>query len=93
MCKFSLFCIQINEVGELTIIWDQNNLGISNFFEHQFYADTGGYMYIGSINDPTINTFTYPNYAANDSSTYYIKTYFGTGGSQNILATPFQVFI
>ena len=82
------FCIQINEVGELTILWDQNNLGISNFFEHQFYADTGtGYIYIGSINDPTINTFTYPNYyAANDSSTYYIKTYYGTGGSQSMFS-------
>ena len=37
----SCFCIQVNEIGDLSIIWDQNNLGVSNFFEHQFYADTG----------------------------------------------------
>ena len=55
----SCFCIQVNEIGELSIIWDQNNLGGSNFFEHQFYADTGtGFLYIGSESDPNVNSFT-----------------------------------
>ena len=78
----SCFCIQVNEIGDLSIIWDQNNLGISNFFEHQFYADTGtGFLYIGSESDPNVNSFTYSNfYAALSSSSYYIKTYYGVGG-------------
>ena len=78
----SCFCIQVNEIGDLSIIWDQNNLGVSNFFEHQFYADTGtGFLYIGSESDPNVNSFTYSNfYAALSSSSYYIKTYYGVGG-------------
>ena len=78
----SCFCIQVNEIGELSIIWDQNNLGVSNFFEHEFYADTGtGFLYIGSESDPNVNSFTYLNfYAALSSSSYYIKTYYGVGG-------------
>ena len=32
----SCFCIQVNEIGELSIIWDQNNLGFLIFLNINF---------------------------------------------------------
>ena len=78
------FCLQINEVGELTIIWDTFNLSNNNLYEHQFYADTGGngFVLIGSETDPNINFFNFNNYfAGNSSSSYFIKSLYGPFGS------------
>ena len=73
------FCIQIDEAGVVTLVWDQANFPIYDFYEHQFFADTGnGFQYIGAETDSSVMSFTFSNYyAANNSSTYYIKTFYG----------------
>ena len=80
------FCIQIDEVGELSITWDTANISSTNLYEHQFYADTtgNGYVLIGSESNPNINSFNFPNYfAGNNSSSYYIKSLYGPLGSNS----------
>ena len=80
------FCIQINEIGQLSISWDTANISNANLYEHQFFADTsaGGFVLIGTQNDPTLNTFNFPNYfAGSSSSSYYIKSFYGISGSNS----------
>ena len=77
------FCIAIDEVGELSILWDTLNISNSNLFEHQFFADTGnGFVQIGTQSNPSINSFDFQNYfAGNASTSYFIKSLYGTNGS------------
>lgn len=80
------FCIQIDEVGELSITWDTANISSTNLYEHQFYADTtgNGFILIGSESNPNINSFNFPNYfAGNNSSSYYIKSLYGSLGANS----------
>ena len=80
------FCIQIDEVGELSITWDTANISSTNLYEHQFYADTtgNGFVLIGSESNPNINSFNFPNYfAGNNSSSYYIKSLYGSLGANS----------
>ena len=79
------FCIQIDELGLLTIVWNNSTLSNNNLFEHQFYADTGtGFFTIGSESNPTINSFDFLNYnSANSSSSFFIKSLYGPNGSSS----------
>ena len=82
-CNSPCFCLEIDEIGEVSIIWDTLNITNVNLFEHQFFADTGGgFVLIGSENDPSINYFNFQNYfAGNNASSYFIKSLYGSSGS------------
>ena len=80
------FCIEINEIGQLSITWDTTNISSTNLFEHQFYADTtgNGFVLIGSESNPNVNSFNFINYfAGNNSSGYYIKSLYGPLGANS----------
>ena len=82
-CNSPCFCIQIDEIGEVSIVWDTLNINNVNLFEHQFYADTGGgFVLIGSETNPSINSFNFQNYfAGNNASSYFIKSLYGSSGA------------
>lgn len=82
------FCIEINEVGQLSISWDTLNIPNTNLFEHQFFADTGnGFVLIGSQTNNSSNNFDFQNYfAGNSASYYYIKSFYGPSGSNFYLS-------
>ena len=75
-CNSPCFCLQVDEIGEVSITWDTLNITNVNLFEHQFFADTGGgFVLIGSETDPSINYFNFQNYfAGNNASSYFIKS-------------------
>ena len=80
------FCIEIDEIGQLSITWDTTNISSTNLFEHQFYADTtgNGFVLIGSESNPNVNSFNFQNYfAGNNSSGYYIKSLYGPLGANS----------
>ena len=80
------FCIEIDEIGQLSITWDTTNISNNNLFEHQFYADTtgNGFVLIGSESNPNVNSFNFQNYfAGNNSSGYYIKSLYGPLGANS----------
>ena len=80
------FCIEIDEIGQLSITWDTTNISSTNLFEHQFYADTtgNGFVLIGSESNPNVNSFNFLNYfAGNNSSGYYIKSLYGPLGANS----------
>ena len=80
------FCIEIDEIGQLSITWDTTNISSTNLFEHQFYADTSGngFVLIGSESNPNVNSFNFQNYfAGNNSSGYYIKSLYGPLGANS----------
>ena len=87
-CTSPCFCLEIDEIGEVSIIWDTLNITNVNLFEHQFFADTGGgFVLIGSETDPSINSFNFQNYfAGNSSSSYYIKSLYGSSGANFIFS-------
>jgi gliding motility-associated-like protein len=94
-CNSTCFCIQIDEIGEVSIVWDTLNITNVNLFEHKFYADTGGgFFLIGSETDPTINSFNFQNYfAGNNISSYFIKSLYGSSGANfNISDTISTIF-
>ena len=37
-CNSPCFCLQVDEIGEVHIVWDTLNITNVNLFEHQFYA-------------------------------------------------------
>ena len=82
-CNSPCFRVQVDEIGEVSVVWDTLNITNANLFEHQFYADTGGgFVLIGSESNPLINTFTFQNYfAGNNSSSYFIKSLYGSSGA------------
>tara|TARA_B110001450_G_scaffold196468_1_gene184985 strand:+ start:244 stop:702 length:459 start_codon:yes stop_codon:yes gene_type:complete len=82
-CNSPCFCVQVDEFGEVFIVWDTLNITNVNLFEHQFYADTGGgFVLIGSEANPSINFFNFQNYfAGNNASSYFIKSLYGPSGS------------
>ena len=64
-CNSPCFCLQVDEIGEVYILWDTLNITNVNLFEHQFYADTGGgFVLIGSESNPSVNSFNFQNYFA-----------------------------
>ena len=77
------FCIQINELGELTIIWDNSDFPIYDFYEHQFFADTGsGFVQIGAENDSTLNSFVFSNFNSNNFPVnFFMKSIYGPNNS------------
>ena len=80
------FCIEIDEIGQLSITWDTTNISSTNLFEHQFYADTtgNGFVLIGSESNPNVNSFNFLNFfAGNNSSGYYIKSLYGPLGANS----------
>lgn len=80
------FCVEIDEIGQLSITWDTTNISSTNLFEHQFYADTSGngFVLIGSESNPNVNSFNFQNYfAGNNSSGYYIKSLYGPLGANS----------
>ena len=87
-CNSPCFCLQIDEIGEVSIIWDTLNITNVNLFEHQFFADTGGgFVFIGSETDPSINSFNFQNYfAGNNASSYFIKSLYGSSGANFIFS-------
>ena len=82
-CNSPCFCLQVDEIGEVYIVWDTLNITNINLFEHQFYADTGGgFVLIGSESNPSVNSFNFQNYfAGNNASSYFIKSLYGSSGS------------
>ena len=82
-CNSPCFCLQVDEIGEVYIVWDTLNITNVNLFEHQFYADTGGgFVLIGSESNPSVNSFNFQNYfAGNNASSYFIKSLYGSSGS------------
>ena len=82
-CNSPCFCLQIDEIGEVSIAWDTLNITNLNLYEHQFFADTGGgFVLIGSESNPFVNSFTFQNYfAGNNTSSYFIKSLYGSSGS------------
>ena len=82
-CNSPCFCLQVDEIGEVYILWDTLNITNVNLFEHQFYADTGGgFVLIGSESNPSVNSFNFQNYfAGNNASSYFIKSLYGSSGS------------
>jgi gliding motility-associated-like protein len=87
-CNSPCFCLQIDEIGEVSIVWDTLNITNVNLFEHQFFADTGGgFVLIGSETDPSINSFNFQNYfAGNNASYYFIKSLYGSSGANFIFS-------
>ena len=77
------FCIQINELGELTIVWDNSNFPIYDFHEHQFFADTGsGFVQIGAENDIALNSFVFSNFNSNNFNVnFFMKSIYGPNNS------------
>ncbi len=77
------FCIQLNEIGEVTIKWDNTNFSVTDFHEYQFYADTGnGFVMIGAESDSNSTSFTFPNYNIGSSSiNCFMKIIYGANNN------------
>lgn len=77
------FCIQVNEIGQVSYTWDNSSFSFLSFQEHQFFADTGnGFVQVGSQIDVNQTSFQIPNYyMSNNNPQFFIKTIYGSSNS------------
>ena len=77
------FCVQVNELGQVNLVWNNSNFSINNFHEHQFFADTGnGFVIVGSVTDSNSSSYQIPNYIkSNYNPKFFIKTIYGPNNS------------